>query len=196
MTNYTEQYRTMSDGELDRIAQDVDDLTDAAREALKAEFTRRGVELPQVARAEWDAEEPLVVAQFLNLHKALLAKGQLESAGIACSLRDDNMVRMDWFISNLLGGVKLAVSPADVDHAKELLSQPIPENFDVEGVGEYEQPRCPECDSVEITYESLNKPVAYGSAWLGVPIPLKANRWRCEACRHTWEMTQNPHETE
>ena len=49
---------------------------------------------------------------------------------IECSLLDDNMVRLlDWFISNLLGGVKLQASPEDAEVAKQILEQPIPENF-------------------------------------------------------------------
>jgi hypothetical protein len=190
MTNYEDRYREMSDGELDLIARDMEDLTDAAKEAMRAELIRRGKEIPQGMHGEWEAEEPVVVAQFLNLHEALLAKGQLNSAGIACSLLDDNMVRIDWFISNLLGGVKLTVPPAEADEARELLAQPIPENFDVEGVGEYAQPRCPKCNSVDISHESLDKPYAYGSAWVGVPIPFGANRWRCATCGHKWEGTE------
>jgi hypothetical protein len=41
------------------------------------------------------------------------------------------MVRLDWFISNLLGGVKLQVRHEDAEVAKQILEQPIPENFDV-----------------------------------------------------------------
>jgi hypothetical protein len=190
MTNYEERYREMSDGELDLIASDMNDLTEAAREAMRSELTRRGKEVPRTMHGEWETEEPVVVAQFLNLYEALLAKGQLNSAGIASSLRDDNMVRIDWFISNLLGGVKLAVPPAEADEARELLAQPIPENFDVDGVGEYAQPRCPKCNSVDISHESLDKPYAYGSAWAGVPIPFGANRWRCAECGHKWEGTE------
>jgi hypothetical protein len=80
-----------------------------------------------------------------NLPEALLAKGILDSSGIECFLTDDNMVRMDWFISNLLGGVKLLVNREDVEAATAILDEPTPELLDVEGVGEYQQPRCPEC---------------------------------------------------
>ncbi|HZQ91963.1 MAG TPA: hypothetical protein VFA60_09240 [Terriglobales bacterium] len=39
----------------------------------------------------------IVVAQYRDLPEALLAKGKLESAGIECTMTDDNIVRMDWF---------------------------------------------------------------------------------------------------
>ncbi len=186
MTNYEEHYREMSDGELDLIARDMEDLTDAAREAMRSELTRRGKEVPQTMHGEWEAEEPVVVAQFLNLHEALLAKGQLNSAGIACSLRDDNMVRIDWFISNLLGGVKLTVPPAEADEARELLASPIPEDFDVDGVGKYEQPRCPRCNSLDTRYGALGATLVSESPEPNAPIPSGTDWWGCAACKYAW----------
>ena len=112
------------------------------------------------------------IRRFRDLPEALLAKGSLEASGIECFLTDDNMVRMDWFISNRLGGVKLAVNQEDVEAANAILDEPMPETLDVEGFGEYEQPRCPECQSLDVNFEQLNRKVAYTSAWLGVPIPL------------------------
>jgi hypothetical protein len=49
-----------------------------------------------------------------------LAKGSLEAAGIQAYLVDDNMIRMDWFISNLLGGIKLQVRAEDAEAAVEI----------------------------------------------------------------------------
>jgi hypothetical protein len=40
------------------------------------------------------------------------------------------MVRMDWLISNLLGGVKLKVEEANVEIAEEILNQEISDDFD------------------------------------------------------------------
>jgi len=117
----------------------------------------------------------------------LLAKGCLESADIHAELVDDNMVRLDWFYSNLLGGIKLKVRPEDVEAANQILDQPVPEQFEVEGVGTYEQPRCLRCQSLDVSYQELNKPVGFGSAYLGVPIPVHAKGWICHACKHQWE---------
>lgn len=132
------------------------------------------------------------VRQFRDLPEALLAKGFIESAGIPCFLADDNIVRMDWFISNFVGGIKLKVYPNDERAALDLLDQPIPNSIDFESVsGEssYEQPRCPRCYSLDIAYQNLNKPIAYTSAYLGVPIPLKQNSWKCSTCGCEWEET-------
>ena len=127
------------------------------------------------------------IRQFRDLPEALLAKGSLDSAGIECALADDNIVRLDWFWSNAMGGIKLQVNPEDAASADEILNQPIPENFDVEGTGNYEQPRCPKCHSLDISFQELDKPVAYVSAYVGMPIPLRRPIWRCHACDAQWE---------
>ncbi|HZU43269.1 MAG TPA: hypothetical protein VE994_11395 [Terriglobales bacterium] len=184
----SELYAGMSDGELEKIAVEADSLTDVAQQALTAELGRRGLELLRTATLvqEPALQELVTIRQFRDLPDAMLAKGILESAGIECFFGDENIVRMDWFISNLVGGVKLKVKPEDALEANAILEQPIPDNFDVEGVGEYEQPRCPKCESTDISFEELNKPLAYGSAYLGVPIPFQTKAWKCHACGQRW----------
>jgi len=68
-----------------------------------------------------DVRDLVTIRSFRDLHEALLAKGSLDSAGIESFLADDNMVHMDWLISNLLGGVKLRVESANSDIAIEIL---------------------------------------------------------------------------
>ena len=188
----TELYAGMSDGELEAIARDAHELTEPAVRALAEERQRRslreddaGQDTAAPQKAEW--EDLIVLRQFRDLPEALLAKGSLESAGIQAFMADDNMVRMDWFISNLVGGIKLCVRPADADAAMEILSQPVPAGFEVEGVGEYQQPSCPACGSLDVSFEALNKPVAYTSAWALAPIPLRRKRWICHACGKSWQ---------
>lgn len=183
----------MTDGELQKVADDARSLMPVARQVLEEEIGRRGASVTLSDSAPgWDQvekREVVAIRRFRDLPEALLAKGSLHSAGIECFLADDNMVRMDWFISNLLGGIKLVVNLEDAEEAMALLDQPIPEGFEVEGVGEYEQPRCPQCQSLDVSFEELNKKVAYTSAWLGVPIPLQYESWRCHSCGHSWKDT-------
>jgi hypothetical protein len=141
---------------------------------------------------EVEFQKLITIRKFRDLPEALLAKGSLDSAGIESFLGDDNIVRMDWFISNLIGGIKLRVRPEDLEAAEEILNQPIPEELDVEGVGEYTQPRCPKCQSLDVNFEQLNKLVAYGTAYLNVPIPLHDKGWKCLACGHQWDEPQEP----
>lgn len=183
-------YAGMSDEELEKIAATGYELSETAHRALEVEIARRGLSVPIAAPPGFDVyelNETVTVRQYRDLHEALLAKGCLESAGIRADLIDDNMVRLDWFYSNLLGGIKLKVRPDDVEAANQLLDQPIPEQLDVEGVGVYEQPKCPKCQSLDVSYQELNKLISFGSAYIGVPIPVHTKAWTCHACRNQWE---------
>jgi hypothetical protein len=188
-------YAGLSDGELQKLADDSASLTEVARIALSTELQRRGgMGLPEGAPADNSADQPelsgvVTLRKFRDLPEALLAKGSLESAGIECYLVDENMVRMDWFISNLLGGVKLQVRPEDIEEATAILDMPIPQDIEVEGSGTYRQPHCPHCGSLDVSFEGLNKPAAYVTAWVGLPIPLHRKAWRCDACGREWEET-------
>jgi len=141
---------------------------------------------------ELEFRELVTVRKFRDLPEALLAKGCLESAGIECILVDDNMVRLDWFWSNLMGGIKLQVNREDAETAARILDEPTPEGFDVPGIGEYRQPRCPHCQSLDVSFQELDRPVAYVSAYLNVPVPMKRRAWRCHICREEWEDDGSP----
>jgi hypothetical protein len=183
-------YSAMSDEELGQIADSGDDLSFAALEAFQAEVARRGLKItiaPPRGEDVFEFNETVTLRQFRDLPDALLAKGSLESAGIQVYLVDDNMIRMDWFISNLLGGIKLKVRAEDAEVASEILNQPIPAMLDVEGVGEFEQPQCPRCESLDVSCEELNKPISYMTAYAGVPVPVYKKGWTCHACGHKWE---------
>ncbi len=189
----TKLYAEMADGELEAIAADSADLTDMARQALTEELARRSPEEGAVAdpgagleRDSVELADVVSIRQFRDLPEALLAKGALDSAEIESFLVDDNMIRMDWFFSNLVGGIKLCVKQEDADAALDLLEQSIPGGFEVEGVGRYEQPRCPKCQSLDIAFEDLNQPVAWISASLFFPIPLHRKRWVCHSCGQRW----------
>ncbi|HTW56895.1 MAG TPA: hypothetical protein VMD99_02065 [Terriglobales bacterium] len=141
----------------------------------------------EIADGHFELRQMVMIRRFRDLPEALLAKGSLDSAGIRSVLVDENLVRLDWFWSNLMGGVKLEVDAEDAESADEILSQPIPEGFDAAGTGEYLQPRCPNCQSLDVSFQELNKPVAYVSAYLGLPLPLRRRAWRCHSCNVEWE---------
>jgi hypothetical protein len=184
-------YSQMTDEQVEQIAADSAALTDVAQTALSMELNRRHLAMdpPRMGKVAEEAEyrKLIVIRRFRDLPEALLAKGGLESAGIECILADDNIVRMDWFISNFIGGVKLQVKPEDAAAAADILDQPILEDFSVEGEEDYHQPRCPACESRDISFKELNRPLAYASAYIGLPLPLHRPAWRCHACGHEWE---------
>jgi len=212
-------YSRQLDGRLEKVAGEAYELSDLAREALRAELKKRGLEVelaqfirPRIRTAAQPGDPPeeksaelgdaaletpelqreiqvegvATIRTFRDLPEALFAKGCLESAGIDCTLIDDNMVRLDWFISNLLGGIKLQVKAEDANAANQILSQPIPEHLDVAGVGDYVQPKCPHCGSLDINFQEVS-PTAYLSTAVSVPIPFHRRAWRCHSCDVEWE---------
>lgn len=186
-----ETYAGMSDGELQRLARSAESLTELAWDALEDEMDRRHLECSDEqapeSRQEMEVRELVTIRQFRDLPEALLAKGSLESMGIECFLADENLVRLDWFISNFIGGIKLKVRASDAANAQKLLDEPILEGLYVQGIGLYEQPRCPQCQSLDVNFQELDRPISYMSAFLHMPIPVQRPGWRCHACDAEWE---------
>jgi len=183
-----ELYSGLPDDYLLKIAQD--SLTQVARAAMDDELRRRRLAVPVPAEKPTITSRTLmVVANFRDVHRALLAKGAVESAGIECFLRDDNFVRMNWLVSDAVGGIRLQVAPEDAEAARQVLNQPIPETLEVEGVGEYQQPTCPECQSLDVSLEGTD-PSAYVTAAIGVPIPFYRPGWKCASCGHEWRESE------
>ena len=120
-------YEALSDGELEQLAHETNTLTAEAKAALTEELSRRKIaavtEAGDTGEQKGHAElrELLTIRQFRDLPEALLARSVLESAGIESFLGDDNLIRMDWLWSNLLGGIKLRVRQEDALVASRLL---------------------------------------------------------------------------
>jgi len=185
-------YVSMSESELKSRADEAWTLTEIGKEMLRAELARRGLKfaLAVAATPGVPPRNPVTLRKFTNLPESLLAKGFLESAGIESFLVDETTIRMDWLWSNLLGGIKLCVNPEDADVAAQILNQEIPERFSFEGDGDFEQPRCPQCQSLNIVYDELNKPATYASTFLlGVPLKIDRRRWSCQSCGNDWEQS-------
>ena len=127
-----EVYSHQTDGELEQAASQGGDLTDIALQTLREEMAKRGLThdlLDGASDAEHSVTEfrdLVVIRSYWNLLDAELAKGALNSAGIECFLFDDNMVRMDWFNANAIGGVKLRVDAANriLDEAEKDVPAP------------------------------------------------------------------------
>ena len=145
-----------------------------------------------ITESEYQNLRFIVLRRFRDMPDAFLFGSILDSS-IECYLADENTIRMDWFWSNLLGRIKLCVRKMDAETASSLLEQGIPEKFDVDGVGEYQQPRCPMCQSLETSFQGLNEAVDYTRALIGGPRPLHRSLWECDACGYQWaESTEKP----
>ena len=124
-------YADMSEVELEKLADAAWSLTEPAREVLKTELSRRklGITLNDSAPKREEPTKIVILRRYTSAPEALVAKSVLDSADIECFLRDENMIRMDWFWSNALGGVKLCVRDEDAEEAAALLEQAHPETF-------------------------------------------------------------------
>jgi hypothetical protein len=132
-----EAYARLNDDGLMELAEDPDALTDLARATLRKEMQRRGLDTDRpdpIPEAEEVAVSNLVTIRlFRDLPEALFAKALLESSGIECFLADENIVRLDWFISNAIGNMRLQVREEDAETALEILDQPVEGAADVQG---------------------------------------------------------------
>lgn len=192
MTNEPDERLTaMTDSELRHMGAQYESLTDEMQAAVRAEYQRRSMEAPLVDDEPSSVELQGVstIRQYRDQAEAFLARSVLESAGIACYLRDENTIRMDWLWSNLMGGIRLQVANEDVQAAEAILNQPIPASIAVAGEADYEQPRCPRCGSLDISFESLDTKVGATSILLlgfPLPSPIERDRWHCHACGCDW----------
>ncbi len=63
------------------------------------------------------------VASYDIAAKAQLARNVLEAAGIPAVVTDQEIVAMDWLISNAVGGIKVQVREEDADRAAAVLDE-------------------------------------------------------------------------
>jgi len=130
----------------------------------------------------------VLIRRYLFLSDAVLGKTVLDSAGVESLLSDANTIRVDWFWSNLLGGVKLWTRENEADDGLALLDQEIPEKFEVEGQDEYAQPRCPKCRSYDVSSRELVKlPTYLGTFILNIPIQITRRDLKCNNCGNIWK---------
>ncbi|MBC8010863.1 MAG: DUF2007 domain-containing protein [Burkholderiales bacterium] len=124
----------------------------------------------------------VVIASFPTVDQAHLLAARLRSAGIACELRDENTLTMNWTYSLAIGGVKVAVPDSDEEDALAILADaPSEEGLLV----------CPECGSGDVTIRTLSPA---GGVFLvsGVPLPMAMQKADCRACGRAFEVDAHP----
>ncbi len=185
----------MSDGELEELARDARSLTEIAKSTLGLEIARRGlgISLDDSAAGHEIPAGPVVLRRLSWLPEAIIARSVLDSAGIECLLPDENTLRMDWFWTLALGYVRIWVQAEDAADAAQLLDQDWIEEFAVNDVGLYKQPRCPQCGSFDVSDRELVKRLAGLSLmafWffsVVPPIRLRRPGWKCHKCGNAWQ---------
>ena len=187
--NLAAQYAQMSETELMELARSYDGLLEVAQVALRAEFARRGLQPPVVEEPEeWEFRRLVTVRRYRDLAEAYVGRSLLESADIPAWIADENLVRMDWFYSNLVGGMRLQVAERDEADAREILEAEVPGTIAYGEEQAYVQPTCPKCGSAEV---SLGGGTERGRSLvalyvLSIPVPPREEAWHCEACGAEW----------
>jgi hypothetical protein len=179
----------MSETELMELARSYDGLLEVAQAALRAEFARRGLEPPLVEEPEeWELRRLVTVRRYRDLAEAYAGRSLLESAGIPAWVADENLVRMDWFFSNLVGGMRLQVDGHDEAAAREILEEMAPETITYGEEEVYVQPTCPKCGSTEITLgDGTERGRSFVALYLlAIPVPSRKAAWHCETCCARW----------
>ncbi|HEY0264591.1 MAG TPA: DUF2007 domain-containing protein [Granulicella sp.] len=189
---FADLYAAMSDSKLMELAQSYDSLIDRAQSALRTEFARRGLEPPLIEEPSQPTPKQLAtVRRYRDLSEAIVARSLLESGGIEAYLYDENLVRLEWQISNLIGGIRLQVAVEDQTTALALLDQSTPDFIEFAEGQRYTQPHCPVCNSIDIIFEGESRKAALASLYvMSLPLPLGSETWRCNACGTRWEETE------
>jgi hypothetical protein len=189
-----QRYALMAEPELQAVARDYDSLTEAAQAVPRNEFARRGFAAPLVEEPDGEPASRTLVTlrRYRDLSEAIVARSLLESAGIVVYLYDENLVRLDWQISNFIGGIRLQVEEADAAAANDLLDQPVPDPIPFEGADDFTQPNCPRCGSIDIVFEGASRAAALTSLYfLALPMPPGRETWLCNACGARWENSED-----
>jgi len=137
-----------------------------------------------------------VVARFVDWSEAQMARGLLESNGIACVVGDTNMTVMEWGLNLGQGGIRLTVlDEADAPEAQQLLDEvrngqmnDALERMDATGeIDEVDVEKCPECHSTSI-FRPRSLVSTIVTTFLVAPLPLQTNQRHCRACGHDWNV--------
>jgi len=129
------------------------------------------------------------VASFSQPVEAHLARIRLEAEGITCVVSDEYLVRVDWFLSNAVGGVKLMVPAWEAARARDLL-RPRPRLVAAAGAGAESDGEmiCPRCHCDDVYYTRYNRRVAGVFVLLfGFLVPWRDKRWTCKQCGYAWK---------
>ena len=183
------QYAQMSETELMELARSYDGLVEIAQVALRAEFARRGLEPPLVEEPDEPEFRRLVtVRRYRDLTEPFVGRSLLESAGIPAWIADEHLVRMSWFLSNSVGGMRLQVDERDEATALEILEGDVPPTIEFGEEQAYLQPTCPRCGSAEITLgDGTERGRSLVALYvLSIPVPPREAAWHCEACGAQW----------
>lgn len=177
----TRVYRDLGDVELLDLGRQINDPTEIAQQVLQAEISSRRFELPKIDQPETpsdEKEESFELGRFASSSSrdCVWEFPEIEDAQAAGELLGAASIEYDMILPRAdtldMGALRLAVMPEDVERARRLLSQPIPEECRilVRTRDQFTVPTCTKCGSPDPLLDSIEP----------------TNQWRCEVCAHLW----------
>jgi hypothetical protein len=195
----TELYREMYDGELMTLAAEPEDLTETARQVLRDEMSRRGLDDPRAPKKPSPAPDRAQASKWAFGAE----EADPEDAGAdgepaheytwkteLCEVNSREEAWQIWEVLRRAGieswvrgpgmrygwnllNPQVLVAADRLEEAREVAARPIPQDVIDESnveTPEYELPRCPRCGAEDPILESV-EPV---------------NVWSCESCGNEW----------
>ena len=129
------------------------------------------------------------VASFREPFKAHLAQGRLEAEGIPAVVLDDHLVRLDWVLSQAIGGVKIQVHEENMSQAREILAADCTEELSALERDQTEATPdsvCPKCGSGVLSSHPYSPWSLVPSLFFLVPVFFRRKKWVCRDCGAAW----------
>jgi hypothetical protein len=188
----TQLYREMGDEELYELDASISDLTEQAQQILRDEMRTRGLTRPRLASAVADLSERSAAPGSCPGAEAAADDGR----GMTGDEEEDRPCEFTWKtllcecneqeeawqihealkqagIESWVEGPKVIVAADQLEQAREIIAQPIPQAI-VEFFNacdeDFKVPVCPQCGAGDPVLESAD------------PV----NAWRCESCGKQW----------
>lgn len=122
--------------------------------------------------------------------EAHIIRGRLEAEGLHPTVAFEHHIRMNWFISHALGGVKVQVPPSEAEQASEIV-QKINQDYYRHILDDVEETQdhfcCPKCGSQNIRRSRFTESLALVVLWfVTLPIPFQTGAYLCQSCKHHW----------
>ncbi len=134
-------------------------------------------------------ESLVTVARFTQVYEAYLAKTRLASEGVECFMLDENIVSLNWFYSNAVGGAKIQVKTSDRDKAIKILTAIEKNKQESKKLSKGKRKakgKCPNCQSSNIYRETISKKGMVFWQLTGIPLPFLKRRTKCYDCGAEW----------
>ncbi|WP_426415105.1 DUF2007 domain-containing protein [Aestuariirhabdus sp. LZHN29] len=126
----------------------------------------------------------VTIASYSFPYEAQIARSRLQAQGVDAYVADEHTINMQWFYSDALGGVKVQVTPADVERARSILAEDLSQEADlVAWASSPSAVTCRHCGGTHLEPYTSGKRMAF-MMFLALQFPLWPGHHalRCRDC--------------